>query len=190
MTKINEKLAIEKGLINEANKTKYDDLSKKYKYLLEYYISTKIDLNKYEDMIKNSGLYIGINNKYKSLNEYLDLDYIFFINNLFVEKLSSEDINRLETFDRVSITNELMNIIGRTYKDVIHDNYFKGEYTDIVYKVCYGPAVPINMVDNNSLVFKIYYGKNLIDLNDDKFIELHKKQLAFFDNLNYEQNDR
>ena len=53
----------------------------------------------------------------------------------------------------------------------------------MVYKVCYGPMVPINFADNNALVFKIYYGKNLVDLDGDDFIELHDKQLAFFDNL-------
>lgn len=183
MGRINEELAKQKGLIIDGNTQKYDELVKVYKYLLEYFISTKIDLSKYEDMIKNSGLYIGVNDKYKPLNEYLKLDYIFLITNLFVEKLSLEDISVLEKFDKNNIADEIIDVIRRTYKDVIYDNFFKGEYQNIKYNVCYGPMVPINFVDNDAIAFKIYYGKNLIDLDGEAFIELHKKQLSFFDEL-------
>ena len=155
MGKINEELAIQKGLIENGNTFKYDELVKKYKYLLEYYISSKIDFNKYDDMIKNSGLSIGINPKYKSLNEYIKSDFIFLITNLFVEKLSNEDINTIVNFDKNNITNDLINVIERTYKDVIYDNYFKGEYKDMTYNVCYGPMVPSNFVLNNAIAFLI-----------------------------------
>lgn len=181
---VNENLAVEKGLISNDDKSKYNDLVAKYKYLLEYYINTQMDLSKYDNMIKNSGLYIGINNKYKSLNLYLNFDHLFLINNLFVEKLTTEDINLLIIeFNKENISNQLLEMVSRTYRDIIRDNYFKGEYTDLVYKVCYGPAIPSNMVDNDSLVFKIYYGKNIIDLDGEKFIELHEKQLSFFEEL-------
>ena len=184
MQKTNKKMAVEKGLFIMDDATKYNELVKIYKYLLEYYINSKIDLLKYEELIRDSGLYIGINSKYKLLNEFLKLDYIFLINNLFVEKLSVEDINLIMTkFNKENISDELIGIVERTYKDVIYDNYFKGEYQNIIYKVCYGPVVPFNMVDNNAVVFKIYYGKNLIDKDGDDFIKLHEKQLAFFDDL-------
>lgn len=184
MYRINEKLAIDKGLIVNNDKSKYDNLVKIYKYLLEYYISTRIDFLKYEELIKNSGLYIGINKKYKVLNEYLDLDYIFLINNLFVEKLSLDDIDRLMTnFKKDKISSELVDVIERTYKDIIYDNYINDKYQNIICKVCYGPVVPFNMVNNNSLVIKIYYGKNTINLDGDEFINLHEQQLAFFEEL-------
>ena len=180
----NIKFIKEKGLIINDDMSKYNELVEKYKYLLEYYINSKIDLLEYDNLIKNSELYIGINSKYKNLNKYLKFDYLFLINNLFVEKLSIEDINLLiNKFDKDNVSEDLINMIERTYKDVIYDNYINGEYQNIIYKVCYGPAVPFNMVNNDALVFKIYYGKNLIDLAGDKFIELHKKQLAFFDDL-------
>ena len=182
MERFNVELAQEKGLINGEDYSRYDNLVKKYKYLLEYYINSKIDLSKYEELIKNSGLSIGINDKYKVLNEYLKLDYIFLISTLYVEKLSLEDISLLEKFD-YNVTDELISIIERTCKDVILDNYFKGEYIDSIYKVCYGPMVPFNFVDNDSLVLKIYYGRNLINLDGQDFIELHEKQLSFFNQL-------
>lgn len=186
----NINLANEKGLIVDNDEQRYNELVKKYKYLLEYYINTQIDLKKYEEMIKNSGLYIGVNSKYKSLNEYLNLDYIFLITNLFIEKLSIEDINLImDKFDKENINNELVGLVERTYKDVIYDNYFEGEYTNSTYNVCYGPVVPSNFVLNNALAFKIYYGKNLINLDGDEFIKLHEKQLAFFDKLINEIKD-
>ena len=191
MTSYNKELAKEKGLIINEDTTKYDKLVKNYKYLLEYYINTKIDLKKYDNYIKNSELGIGINPKYRPLNEYLGLDHIFFINNLFVEKLSTNDVDKIiNNFDKNNISSELLDIIERTYKDVIYDNYIKGEYRNDIYKVCYGAVIPSNFIDNNSLVFKIYYGKNTINLDGDEFIKLHEKQLEFFNNLiNVLQND-
>lgn len=184
MDRINENLAKEKGLILNNDYSKYYKLVDIYKYLLEYYLNSKIDFAKYEELIKNSGLYIGINDKYKSINKYLNLDYIFLINNLFVEKLSNEDIELLlSQFSPDSIDEKLINVVEKTYKDVIYDNFIKGEYQNIICKVCYGEMVPINFVDNNSLVFRIYYGKNLINVDGDEFIKLHEKQLAFFKDL-------
>ena len=183
MGKINKELAIKKGLIINDNIDKYNNLVEIYKYLLEYYISSKVDLSKYDEMIKNSDLFIGNNNKYKVLNKFLNLDYIFLINNLYVEKLSDEDINKLLSFDKNNITNDILNIIERTYKDIILDNYKDNEYSNKKYKVCYGDIVPNNMVNNDSLVLKIYYGKNTKEVSGNEFIELHKKQLVFFEKL-------
>ncbi len=174
----NIELAKEKGI----DDNHYKELEKKYKYLLEYYLSTTIDFNKYENKINNANLYIGKNNKYKSLNIYLNLDYIFVINNLFIEKLSIDDINLLNGFNG-NISNELMDLIKRTHKDIIYDNYLKNGYSENIYKVCYGEIVPFNFVDNDSLVLKIYYGKNTKNIDGKDFITLHEKQLDFFHSL-------
>ena len=118
------------------------------------------------------------------MNMYFDLDYIFLINNLFIEKLDESDLNLLKEFNKNNVSNELIDMIKRTYKDIIKDNYLNGEYTDKVYKVCYGPVVPINFVDNDSLVFKIYYGKNTKEILDTKeFVTLNKKQIELFNGL-------
>lgn len=176
-------LAKEKRLIIDNDESLYNEIVYKYKYLLEYYINTMIDLKKYEREIDNSNLYIGKNAKYKSLNNYLNLDYIFLVNNLFVEKLEEKDINLLKQYNEGNVSYELINLVKRTFKDVIFDNYANGKYRDDVYKVCYGDYVPLNFVDNDSLVFRIYYGKNLKDLNKDDFVKIHREQLAFFENI-------
>lgn len=180
MGKINTLLAKEKGI---GDKEIYNELSKKYKYFLEYYINSIIDLSKYDNEIKNSNLYIGINPKYKRLNEYLDLDYIFLINNLFIEKLSINDLNLLKESNKDDINDSIINMIKNTYKEIINDNYHRGEYTDKIYNVCYGPFVPYNFVKNNNLVFKIYYGKNLIDVHKMEYYKLRSNQTKFFNDL-------
>ena len=40
-----------------------------------------------------------------------------------------------------------------------------------------------NFVDNNALVFKIYYGKNTTNLDGDEFLKLHERQLSFLRDL-------
>lgn len=183
MDRINENMACEKGLIINEDKTKYYEIVKKYKYLFEYYLSSIINFSKYDKLIEASNLYIGKNKKYKALNAYINSDYLFLINNFFVEKLSVDDLKLISNFDQDVISNELMELIKRTYKDIIKDNYYEGEYTDKTYQVCYGPIIPENFVDNDSLVFKIYYGRNLKDFAKDDFIKIHKEQLNFFKQL-------
>ncbi len=169
-------------LIKKKNINNYDDLINKYHYLLEYYLSTKINFQKYEKKINESNLYIGKNPKYRKLNYYLNLDYIFLINRLFIEKLSLEDLDLLKKFNK-DIDNNLVMMIKRTFKDIIYDNYLKTEYVNDIYKVCYGDFIPDNLVNNNALVLKIYYGKNTKDLDEDAFIDNHLKQELFFKEL-------
>ena len=107
---VNIALAEKKGL----DKSKYDKLVKNYMYLLEYYINSKIDLSKYDELIKNIYLYFGINTKYQSLNEYFSFNYIFLINNLFVEKLSIKELELLDSFYYI-VNNELIDLVDRTY---------------------------------------------------------------------------
>ena len=179
MSKINEELAKEKGL----DETRYNKLSKKYKYLLEYYLNAIVDFKKYDEEIRNNDLYIGPNLKYKSLNEFFDFDYIFFLNDLFIEKLSIDDISLLENSNINDPNSKIMEMIDNTYRNIIKNNYNKGKYLDLVYKVCYGPIMPSNFVNNDSLVFKIYYGKNVINVDDKDYIELRNKQIQFLSEI-------
>ncbi len=184
MKHINSVLAIQKKLIYNDDMSLYNKLRIKYQYVLEYYLSTIIDLKKYEQEIDNSNLYIGKNIKYKVLNKYLDLDYLFLINNLFIEKLNENDINLLQNFNENNISNDLLNMVERTFKEIIKDNYLNNEYQDKIYKICYGPVVPSNFVDNDALVFKLYYGKNIKEILDtDKFLEINQKQISFINDI-------
>lgn len=182
----NKDEAIKKGLIINDDDSKYKLVYSNYKYLLEYYISTKIDFNKYEKMIKESNLFIGINDKYKVINNYLKLDYFFVFNRLFVEKLDVNDINLLLILNKDNIDSNLLNMIERTYKDIIKDNYnhINKSYVDSVFKVNYGNDLCLDdFTDNDSIVIKLIYGKNTKDFDTNEFIEINKKQIDFLKNI-------
>ena len=188
---VNRNLAIQKGLIVEDNYDLYNKIERVYKYLFECILVSSINLNEYNEKIKTSGLDFGIPHPTKEqlisgLPEYLNLEYIYLLNNFFVEKLDIEDINILKEYDLSvggNISDQLVNIILKTYKDVIKNNYHNGEYTDKVYKVCYSYADPVDFCDNDSLVLKIYYSKNISKMSDEDFIKNMKDKKEYIDSL-------
>lgn len=168
---INKKLAEEKGLISNDKISIYDKLENYYKYLFEKYLITKIDFKKYRDLFNNSELEFKpakvINPTLNDLNEYFKFDYIYLMNNFFIEKLSLEDINLLEnSIDENSASKEILELIENTYKDIIKNNYIKNEYTDETYNIVYGKSTPDNFARNDSIIFKIYY--SVVDKNETK----------------------
>lgn len=179
---MNKQQAMLKGL-SEAN---YKALENKYKYLFEKYLFSKTNLRPFEIRLDNSNCYIGVghptpNQLISGLNEYLGSKYVYILNNFFVEKLSSEELRYLSicSYDDP----QAMEFIARTYKEIIKNNFTNGIYTDKIYKVCYGVAVPENFVQNDALVFKIFHGKNSKSLEGEEYINNMGKQREFFDAL-------
>ena len=190
---INESLAKEKGLIIDNNYELYNKIENFYKYLFEYFLLSKIDLRKYNDKIKSSNLYFGvphpnIGQLLSNLNEYINLEYIYILNNFYIEKISIEDINVLKQYvdKKIEINEQLLNIVKNTYKEVIKNNYCNGEYTNIKYKVFYGYINLKNAVDNDALVLKIFYSRNTIKLDDEEFIKNIKDKRDFLEKLSNE----
>ena len=157
---LDEKMAKEKGIDNTEL---YLKLSNLYKKTFEDYMKSLIDLKKYDDMIKNSDLNFSIpelqNPTLNALNEYLNLDFIYNLNNYFVEKLSVEDIELLKNNTNLTL------LVKRTYKTVL-------VYGNEKCNVCYGPSSDINFARNDAVVFKLYY--KIIDDNNDLDIFLAK----------------
>lgn len=187
---MNKELAIQKGLIINNDENMYIVLQEIYKYLFEVYMFSKINLKKYDEEIKNADCYFGKPNPTKEqlisgLREFMNLDYLYILNNFFIEKLEINDIEMLKKClgNKVEATPELLGMIERTYKDVIKKNFFKGEYTEDKYKVCYGTAIPSNFADNDALVLKMYYSKNTKELQGQEFIDNLRKQKTFIDEL-------
>ncbi len=179
---MNDELIKQKELTEE----EYLKIQNIYKQLLENYILTKIDLRKYDSLIKDSNLDFGIPHpKETDLTNNLNLNYIYLINRLFVEKLNGTDLNILKKYlaNDLKDTSLLNSVIERTYKDVIKDNYLDGEYKDSNYKVCYGIASPNNFVDNDALVFKIFYSKNTNKYTDEEFLNNLEKKKEFLNTI-------
>ena len=188
---MNESLAIEKRLIIDNNKNTYMSLQHVYKYLFERYLVSKVNLKRYNDLIKNSELDFGVPHPTQeqlatNLKEYLSFEYIYVINNFFIEKLELNDLDLLKEYLKkgtFEFNSKMQKFVERTYKDVIKNNYHKGEYTDKKYSVCYGAAIPSNFAYNDELVLKILYSKNKIKLADNDFLKNMREKEKFLNEI-------
>ena len=186
---MNVELAKQKGLIIDNNKELYNRLENIYKAIFERYLNDNIDLKKYDEEILNSGYYFGVPNPTKDqlisgLGEYLGLKYIYLLNNFFIEKLEKEDIDILKAcIEKNVIGIEAYEMVKKTYKEVIRNNYLKGKYERERYQVCYGYALPNNFAYNDDIVLKIYYSKNTKKLEDKEFIENLRNQKKILESI-------
>lgn len=188
---VNIELARQKGLIVADDSSKYRLLENLYKYLFENYLNEQVNLKKYDEELLNSELDFGISHpileqKGNNLNDFLKFNYIFLLNDFFIEKLSIEDINVLLNslkLQKLVPTKELMEMIKRTYVDVIKNNYTKNGYVDDVFKVSYGEFHPGNFVSNNALVLKIFYGKNKRQMTDEEYLLNMKEKKEYLNNF-------
>lgn len=188
MQNSNVELIKSKSILDE----EYIILKKTYKQLFEIYLQSKIDLKLYDNKIKNSDLDFGQGHPVKinlinDLGEYLGLNYIFIINDFFVEKLSINDLNELRrVYQEKKYNLNTKKMIERTYKDVLNNNFVNGEFKDVPFNRCYGPMVPKNFALSDSLVIKIIFGKNIKQYNDDEYLANAKAKTNFLNTLSNE----
>lgn len=188
---VNIELAKTKGLIVNDDNSEYVLLENLYKYLFENFLNEQVNLKKYDEELLNSELDFGISHprqeqKGNNLNDFFKYNYIFLLNNFFIEKLSVEDINILRNslkLEKLVPTKELIDIIKRTYIDVIKNNYTKKGYVDEIYIVSYGEFHPGNFVSNNALALKIFYGKNKKQMTDEEYLKNMKDKKDYLNNL-------
>ena len=191
--KINNKYIIDNDINNF---DKYLKIQSFYRKILEDYILENIDIANYDEKISNSNLEFGlIDNKMMNLyhrTSYMNLKYIYLRNYLFIEKMSKDDIdylyNKILKKDYI-IGDKELDIIKRTYKNVINDNYKHGEYKKNT-TTCYGNVTPDNILPSDSLVFCIHYGKNNKKLDKVGFLENYKQKNEFLNNLKNEMEDK
>ena len=186
---MNIELAKEKSLIINDDNSVYIELANKYKKIFEQYLLSNINIQSYDQKIDSNTFFIGIGNPNKrqlvsNLENHLNSKYFYIINDFYIEKLSIEEINYL----RNCIENDpqAISIIARTYKEIIKDNYIDGNYSDEKYKVNHGVPIPENFTDNDSLVIKLFYGKNTKKLEDEEFVNNLTKQNEFLEQIKNE----
>ena len=185
---VNIALAMEKGIIIDNNFANYEQLVEIYKLLFTKYLEFKIDLKKYDDRILNSDLDFGImpdsNKSTYQRRSFLNLNYIYIRSNFYIEKLDLEDIKFLNNVNvnNFSLSQDIINFIERTYKDVINDNYRHGKYVDNT-NTCYGAFIPDNIVDSKLLAICIQYGKNNKQYSDKEYLKNSKLKNVFLKNL-------
>lgn len=181
-----------KGLYENDDLTeKYYTVVKNYKVLLENYLMSKLPLKEMDDMIVNSGLaFVSLETDemdfYQKFSS-MKLKYVYLRNNLYVHKLSDEDINTLVglTAKQMEKPNaELIELIERTYKDVI-DAKPLGEDVAVNYKKCYGIDSSDYWLNSDELVFGVRYDEFAENgLGDgDEWMDNYNNQLEFLGKL-------
>lgn len=185
MQNSNENLIKSKNISLE----EYGILKKTYKQLFEIYLQNKIDLKLYDNKIKNSDLDFGKGHPTKSnlindLGEYLGLNYIYIINDFFIEKLSINDLNELrKVYQEKKYNINTIKMIEKTYKEVLNNNFVNGKYVNEPFNRCYGPVIPKNFALSDSLVIKIIFGKNTKQYDDEEYLVNAKAKANFLNIL-------
>lgn len=185
MQNYNENLIKSKNISLE----EYGILKKTYKQLFEIYLQNKIDLKLYDNKIKNSDLDFGKGYPTKSnlindLGEYLGLNYIYIINDFFIEKLSINDLNELrKVYQEKKYNINTIKMIEKTYKEVLNNNFVNGKYVNEPFNRCYGPVIPKNFALSDSLVIKIIFGKNTKQYDDEEYLVNAKAKTNFLNIL-------
>lgn len=154
---INIDEATQKGLAeNGILNSKFYKCAAIYKSILDTLLYKKLDLKYYDDLFINDPLKFCCNapenyDVYQYISN-MGMKFLYIRNNLFVERLSSDQINRLVfDYDKSALTSESVQIVEQTYADVIK------YYTDKpdTMNVEYGPFNPSFFAPNNSIVIGV-----------------------------------
>lgn len=159
-----------------------------YRKLFTQYIIEKLNLKKYDDEIAESKLnFIEVKEKQMDIYQYFSKDklkYFYIRNNIHIEKLTDEEQKFLQ-----KIKLEEPNELGDIEKDFIEKTYSKVIFEDVlengeICNVFYGPDSRSFISSNNSIVIGMRYDEfENNGLDDEKWDELHEKQLDFWDEL-------
>lgn len=179
---VNMQEASTKGLVtnNELNENYFKVLIL-YKKILNKYLVDTLDLKKYDDIIKTSELnFISNSKENQDIYQYtsnMGMEYLYIRNNLFIERLTSEQLNLLiEAYDKNITSEDVTDIVISTYKDVI--KYYNDKPDSL--NVEYGPFNPFFFAPNNSVVIGLnidLFADN--GLNDNEWKENYFNQMEF-----------
>ena len=136
-----------------------------YKKTFIYMLDNSVNLKNYDALLDNSKLYFG---RSKSFNKNCSSDYICVLNDFYIDKLSDADKNII--LNKNSIDNDMINIVRRTYKDVL--TAAKGS------NIIYGNP-PSLVANNGDLALQIVTGKNVATVKEEEYIKLVQLQDKF-----------
>lgn len=168
----NDLLAI-KGFRIDDDNNEYFKLLNNYKKLFESYLKEKLPLQLIDENIKKSELkFIPMkedNMDFYQISSTMGLDYIYLRNNLYIEKLSKEDLELLSTLQ--TYDDGAKEFIKRTYLTVINPY-------DEKRLVFYGPENSKHLCDSTDVVLGIRYNEfETNGMNDEEFQKNFLEQL-------------
>ena len=164
----------------------YLKYANEYKKIFEGILESKVHLSNYDRTLEASELGFGsINRKIElnsGLDEFLNLKYIWILNNFYIEKLSKEQLAIL-----ISGTEEAkQSLVLSTYKDIILTNYHRGEYINQRYKINLTDSTSLNDFSfNDELVLGIFFGENKVKSNTkEDYLNLYEKKKDYLKRFN------
>lgn len=187
---VNEDMRSRKFLPGEQGNVQYMVCENVYRYFLEQYLINKTSIKRIDDNFTNSDLnFQKVLDSDKDFYQYYsNLNYLYIRNTLYVEKLSSNDlnmlINRYNKQDK-NFDDEMMNLIERTYKSVIKTDINNEE--ELIQKygqidVNYGPEIAAYTRPINALVIGFRcMDKEIENESIDEHIERTSKENEFKD---------
>lgn len=131
-------MAKRKGLSDDGKtfNEKYFYIQAAYKYAFCIYLKSNLGLGDYDEQLSTSQLkFIETkegNKTFYQKNDPSNMKFIFLRNNIYVEKLSEEDIKTIENalLNSNKIDKDILNIVRNTYKDVISSTREVEDYAE------------------------------------------------------------
>ena len=165
-------LAKKKDLIINDDYTNYRKVLNLYKEGFFTLLNNTFNFSYIDEKIDKSNLLftnIKLNEKYSSFIS----KYFRCLNQFYIEKLEEQYLNIL--IKKEKIDNEVLNIVGITYKEILKK--------DNVKTVTYNPPTLENIVENGTIVIELVYGKNSKELSKEEFLVNLRKQNEFLKQL-------
>ena len=182
---------VSKGLFDDDLTDRYYALLGNYKILFEKYLMLKLPLKEMDNKIVNSGLaFVAIDNDNMDFYQRfstMGLKYVYLRNNLYVNKLSNDEIDLLVNVKEDELnspSDKLFQLIEDTYKDVIDAKPLGDDVADI-YRKCYGVDSYDYWINSDELVIGVRYDEfadNGLGENDE-WVDNYNNQLDFLANL-------
>lgn len=140
-----------------------NELYSYYRYNLDLYLKQLLHLNELNNVLKqyNNNPKTGV---YKEIS-YLNLDNIFIRNNVFLERLTNEELKELKELYNQNALEKTRDFVKKTFKKLI---IFNIDYS-IENAVNYDPLHDGLLTYNNALVIGVYAdNQNIITYLKDK----------------------
>ena len=157
-------------------------LTSAYRYMLTQYLIEKIDLKKYDDLIKqNEYKFLPIDEESMDVYQWFnseELSYLYLRNNVYLMNLSKNERKEFLSMlkkDGIVYTKEMEKFINSTYKKAIFEDIKRNPCM-----ISFGPLTGAFMALNNSMVIGIRYDEfNRNGFLDGEWSKNYMSQLKY-----------
>ena len=168
--------------LSENEKMEYILLYNLYRKLFTEYIIEQLNLNYYDEKMKNSGCeFRTVSEENMDIYQHFSserLKYFYIRNNIYIEKLTRE---QLDFFRKKLKDGETKKVIEETYRKVILEDFSKNGEKGYV---LFGPDNTYFLANNDSIIIGIRYDQaSKSEIDDDMWFDRFTKQKRFLNGL-------